>query len=78
MTGAGTNPTRPVASTRNDASNPDTGRPSVNSSAAPRAMLMVPSVTMNGGRPPQLISAPLPIPQAAPVASASVRASTIG
>ena len=51
---------------RNDASKPETGRPSVNSSAAPRAMLIVPSVTMNGGRPPQLISAPLTRPQREP------------
>ena len=59
-------PARPVASTRNDASKPETGRPSVKSSAAPRAMLIVPSVTMNGGRPPQLISAPLASPHARP------------
>ena len=78
ITGAGTNPTRPVANTRNAASKPETGRPSVNSSAAPRAMLIVPSVTMNGGRPPQLINAPFPRPQTPPASSASVSASAIG
>ena len=41
-------------------------------------MLIVPSVTMNGGRPPQLISAPLARPQAVPAASASVNATGSG
>ena len=59
MTGAGMKPTLPVASERKPGVEARDGRPSVNSSAAPRAMLIMPSVTMNGGRPPQLTSAPL-------------------
>src|SRR5204862_7555786 len=69
MTGAGMKPTRPVASTRNDGSNPETGRPSVKRRATPRAMLTVPGVTRNGDDPPHLASAPLQRPQSNPTAS---------
>ena len=71
ITGAGMKPTLPVAIHRKPSSKPDTGRPSVNTSAAPRATLIMPSVAMNGGRPPKLTSTPLSNPQAMPTASAA-------
>ena len=60
----------PVASHRKPSSKPDTGRPSVNTSAVPRATLIIPSVAMNGGRPPMLTINPLSSPQPVPTAIA--------
>ena len=40
-------------------SKPETGRPSVKSSAQPRAMLIIPSVAMNGGSRPDVIEQPV-------------------
>ncbi len=66
--------TWPVASDRNPAPKPDTGRPSVNNSAAPRATLIIPSVMMNGGNLPKAMPTPLASPQIAPVPSAATAA----
>src|SRR5436190_8517779 len=76
--GAGTPATRPVAIDRNGPSNPEIGRPSVNISAAPRAMLIIPSVMMNGGRRPRVITSPLTNPQPAPTTRAAATAAAGG
>ena len=51
-TGAGIISTRSVASARNASPKPEIGRPSASISAPPRATLIIPSVTMNGGSRP--------------------------
>ena len=52
-------PILPVAMKRKASSKPETGRPSVRTSAAPLATLIIPSVAMKGGIRPTVISSPL-------------------
>ena len=61
-TGTGTPSRRPVDSQRRASLKPEIGRPSVNSSDAPRATLIIPSVAMNGGSFPRVMSSPLRSP----------------
>src|SRR5438093_6721582 len=77
ITGKGTRSTSVVAMERNVSEKPEMGRPCVNRSAAPRAMLIMPSVAMNGGRRPIEIKTPLPIPHASPTSNPIVNASGI-
>ena len=70
--------TWPVARERNDSGYPEIGRPSESMSADPRATLIMPSVAMNGGRRPIVISAPFPRPQARPTTRPTAAAAAIG
>src|SRR5439155_9134876 len=77
ITGNGTRSTSVSAMERKVSEKPEMGRPCVNRSAAPRAMLIMPSVAMNGGRRPIEIKTPLPIPHTRPTDNPIVNASGI-
>jgi hypothetical protein len=60
---------RPVASKRKPRPKPEIGRPSASMSAPPRAMLIMPSVAMNGGSRPKVTRRPLARPHTRPTIS---------